>query len=60
MQWEEMKERYIKTRKTKLRTTKTRGGIHRVLKLTNFMKHYMKLYRECTTKDVLWTHVTTA
>jgi len=28
-----------------------------VLKLNNFIKHYMKSYRERTTKDFLWTLV---
>ena len=26
-----------------------------MLKLSNFIKHYMKLYTERTTKDFLWT-----
>jgi len=56
MQWEEIKERCIKTYKTKLRNRK-HLGIHRVLKHTNVMKHYMKLYRERTTKDFLRTLV---
>ena len=50
MQWEEIKERYIKTCKTKVRTTKTCRGIHTVLKLTNVIKYYMRSYRERITK----------
>ena len=55
MQWEEIKEGYIKHVKSNLGQQKTYRGIHRVLKRTNFIKHYMKLYRERTTKDFLWT-----
>ena len=47
MQWEEIKERYIRTYKTK-QEQKTCRVIHRVLKLTNVIKHYTKLYRQRT------------
>ena len=57
MQWEEIKERYIKTCKTKVRNKRHVGVYTECEKLTNFIKHYMKLYRECTTKDFLWTLV---
>jgi len=57
MQWEEIQELCIRTYKTKLRTTKNMQMYTQVLKLTNCIKHYMKLYRQCTTKDFLWTLV---
>ena len=44
MKWEEIKERNRKTYKTKHRKQKTCRGIRRVLKLNNFIKHYMKSY----------------
>ena len=49
--------KHKKTYKAKPRKQKTCRGKRRVLKLNNFIKDSMRLYRERTTKDFLWTLV---
>ena len=55
MEWEEINERHIKHVKTNLQQQK-HIGIHIVLELTNFIKHYVnelsrRLVRYCSVED---------